>query len=620
MKKLLIVSVFIVSFVFVNAQTISDINYGTGNSFEVITWNIKTFPLVAEDDVSLEYLSQLIPAINADVIAFQEVADVDVFAQMIDDIPGYECYVGNYDDWVKLAFVYNSNSVQVDAVYEIYTDEIYNAPFVRRPHVLELSWNGQDFIVINNHLKAMGDGILDTEDEWDQENRRYVAMGLLKDYIDANFETENVIVVGDMNDILTDEPENNVFQPMLDDSDNYAFADYEIAIGDSDNWSYPSWPDHLDHILITNEMFSSFYAHSSSIETLKIENYLDNGISEYYQNISDHRPVALKYFPNETHVFDKDFEDQSLTSGDWTAYSVSGAQEWYVPTTQYGHNWSYCGYITGYDSGANENEDWFVSPAFNADMYDDLRLSFWTTSGYSGPQLQVLYSSNYVDNPETASWTEIEDAIFHDGVTNWEWTYSGLVDLSEISGSNARIAFKYTSTASEAATWEIDDIHLSNAPNSFVISADVNDFEAGTVSGAGGYIYGESVTLTAVAADGYDFLNWTEGGSIVSADETFVFTVDADRDLIANFEIANGLRVDQDKSIAIFPNPANDKLFINATDIKTVECFDLSGKSLMRVSGKGDELCIDVSSLKAGLYVLKIATANSFVNKKLLVK
>lgn len=620
MKKLLIVSVFIVSFVFVNAQTISDINYGTDNSFEVITWNIKTFPLVAEDDVSLEYLSQLIPAINADVIAFQEVADVDVFAQMIDDIPGYECYVGNYDDWVKLAFVYNSNSVQVDAVYEIYTDEIYNAPFVRRPHVLELSWNGQDFIVINNHLKAMGDGILDTEDEWDQENRRYVAMGLLKDYIDANFATENVIVVGDMNDILTDEPENNVFQPMLDDPDNYAFADYEIAIGDSDNWSYPSWPDHLDHILITNEMFSSFYAHSSSIETLKIENYLDNGISEYYQNISDHRPVALKYFPNETHVFDKDFEDQNLTSGGWTAYSVIGDQEWYVPTTQYGHNNSYYANISGFDSGHFENEDWLISPAFNADTYDELKLTFWNASGYSGAPLQLYFSSNFVDNPTTANWVEITDVFWHDGVTNWEWTYSGMIDLSEFSGNNARIAFKYTSNTADGKTWEIDDIHLSNAPNSFSISANVNELEAGTVSGAGGYIYGESVTLTAVAADGYDFLNWTEGGSIVSTDDTFVFTADTDRDLIANFEIVNSLDALSAQGFHMYPNPTDGQLFIEGNEIYSIELFDIRGIKQLAISADNEQTILDLSGFPNGLYLIKITTVKGVSFQKIILK
>jgi endonuclease/exonuclease/phosphatase family metal-dependent hydrolase len=619
MKKIALIISGLLLTTLIYAQNIADISYGTDNSLEVISWNIEMFPL--NEDVTVNNLTQLIPAINADVIAFQEVGDVAEFTQMIDNIPNYDAYVGNSDGWISLAFAYNNSNVQVNSIYEIYTEAEYDIPFLRKPYVLEITWSGEDFVIINNHLKAMGDGVLDTEDIWDEENRRLVALGLLKDYIDVNFATENVIVVGDMNDILTDDPENNVFQAFFNDPDNYAFADYDIAIGDNDNsnWSYPGWPSHIDHILITNELFPSFYAHSSSVETLEIENYLSGGWNEYTNDISDHRPVALKYFPNETHVFDKDFEDQSLTSGDWTAYSVSGAQEWYVPTTQFGHNQSYCGYITGYDSGANENEDWFVSPAFNADMYDDLRLSFWTTSGYSGPQLQVLYSSNYVDNPETASWTEIEDAIFHDGVIIWEWTYSGLVDLSEISGSNARIAFKYTSAASEAATWEIDDIHLSNAPNSFVISADVNNLEAGTISGDGAYVYGETVILTALAEDGFEFLNWTEGGSIVSTDDTFVFTVDTDRDLIANFEIETAIDKSASQDLRVYPNPTDGKLFIEGSEIHSIELFDIRGTKKLAIFSDNEQTILDLSSLTNGLYIIKATTAKGVSFQKIVL-
>ena len=31
-----------------------------------------------------------------------------------------------------------------------------------------------------------------------------------------------------------------------------------IALGPSSNWSYPTWPSHLDHILISDEVFDEF--------------------------------------------------------------------------------------------------------------------------------------------------------------------------------------------------------------------------------------------------------------------------------------------------------------------------------------------------------------------------
>ena len=46
-------------------------------------------------------------------------------------------------------------------------------------------------------------------------------------------------------------------------------------------------------------MFDEFDNGNSDIQTIKIDEYLDGGWSEYDQNVSDHRPVALKLLFNE---------------------------------------------------------------------------------------------------------------------------------------------------------------------------------------------------------------------------------------------------------------------------------------------------------------------------------
>ncbi|MFW6302926.1 MAG: choice-of-anchor J domain-containing protein [Bacteroidales bacterium] len=618
MQKFILITALSLSSLLVFAQSIDDLSYGTDNSLEIISWNIQTFPL--DETETADYITQLVPALDADIIAVQEVYDVTAFTQMADQIPGYEAYVGNYDDWVKLAYIYKSATVQVNAIYEIFTEAEYDNPFLRKPYVLEITWSGDDYVIINNHFKAMGDGILDTTDVLDEENRRYQAVNLLKDYIDTNFANDKVVVLGDMNDILTDEPENNVFQNLFSDPGNYAFADYEIATGDQSNWSYPGWPSHIDHILITNELFPAFYAHSSSIETLEIENYLTGGISEYNQYISDHRPLALKLFPDEALIFNKDFEDQSLTSGGWTAYSVTGDQEWYVPTTQFGHNDSYCAYMSGYESGANVNEDWLISPAFNSDAHDNLRLSFWNASGYSGSDIQLFYSEDFAGDPETATWEEMNEAIWHNGETNWEWTFSGLLDLSAYSGTNAHIGFKYTSPSDQNSTWELDDIMLSDAANSFIVSADVNMPEAGTLSGAGDYVFGEMVSLSATAEDGYAFLNWTEEGAEVSAEPEYVFQANANRNLTANFEITNAANTSEFSGFRMYPNPTNGMLFFEGADIQEVEIHDARGGLLYRISPRRESFRFNLSDLPKGLYLVRLTGRHGVMTKKLVVK
>ena len=121
-------------------------------------------------------------------------------------------------------------------------------------------------------------------------------MNLLYQHINTFYSDRPVILLGDLNDILTDSQENNVFQMFIDDPDHYRFLDMEIAQGSPGGWSYPSWPSHIDHILITDELFDAFAHVNSEVAVLKIENYLEGGWEEYDQNISDHRPVGLKLF------------------------------------------------------------------------------------------------------------------------------------------------------------------------------------------------------------------------------------------------------------------------------------------------------------------------------------
>ncbi len=70
------------------------------------------------------------------------------------------------------------------------------------------------------------------------------------------------------------------------------------------------------------------------------------------------------------------------------------------------------------------------------------------------------------------------------------------------------------------------------------VDAYANPAEGGTISGAGTYEMGETATLTATPNQGYEFVNWTEDGVVVSTEATYSFTVTGNRTLVANFEMA----------------------------------------------------------------------------------
>ena len=69
----------------------------------------------------------------------------------------------------------------------------------------------------------------------------------------------------------------------------------------------------------------------------------------------------------------------------------------------------------------------------------------------------------------------------------------------------------------------------------YTINVSTNPPNAGSVNGGGSYQQGQSCSVTATASNGYDFVNWTENGNQVSTNESYTFTVTANRNLVANF-------------------------------------------------------------------------------------
>lgn len=273
------------------SQSLDDLEFGTEETFDIVTWNIEFFP--KNDQTTIQYVASIVEAMDADLIAIQEISDYFAWNELVaylNDYSGYRQSINNRG----LGFLYKADVVQINDGFELFTQDPEANNFPRYPMVLDLVYAGERFVVINNHYKCCGNGDLDPTDPWDEETRRLNANLLLKEYIDAELEDVKVILLGDLNDILTDPIGDNVFSAFLDDTDNYLFTDIGIANGSSENWSFPNWPSHLDHILITNELFDLFTSEGASIETLRIEDYLQNGWDEYDQNVSDHRPVGLK--------------------------------------------------------------------------------------------------------------------------------------------------------------------------------------------------------------------------------------------------------------------------------------------------------------------------------------
>lgn len=96
----------------------------------------------------------------------------------------------------------------------------------------------------------------------------------------------------------------------------------------------------------------------------------------------------------------------------------------------------------------------------------------------------------------------------------------------------ASYTYQFTLTSNTTLTAKFQ------AVGSISIQVASNNNSLGTVSGGGTYSSGQSVTVHATPTAGNRFVNWTEGGNVVSTNADYNFTASQNRDLTANFEAA----------------------------------------------------------------------------------
>ncbi|MFA8450360.1 MAG: endonuclease/exonuclease/phosphatase family protein [Bacteroidales bacterium] len=273
-------------------QEFENLSFGTDKSLEILSWNIEHFP--QKGNTTVDYVAKSIQNLDADIIACQEIESNIYFKKLLNLLPDYEGYYVP-GDYASLALIYKKGVIKKNKIFEIFTSS-WNS-FPRAPIVMDFNFKGQKYILINNHLKCCGNGILEKNNYKDEENRRYMACTSLKDYILDKYKDVPTILVGDLNDEITDSPKNNVFSPFLDNPDEFKFTDMDIARGNSKNWSYPSYPSHLDHILVNKPLFDEIAQNTTKTECIKIDDITNMGWYNYQKNISDHRPVGIKFFP-----------------------------------------------------------------------------------------------------------------------------------------------------------------------------------------------------------------------------------------------------------------------------------------------------------------------------------
>ncbi|MEZ4746642.1 MAG: hypothetical protein R3C41_11255 [Calditrichia bacterium] len=275
-----------------NAPEVQLPEYGTDRTLEIASWNIEQFPLQA--DITVDKVAAIMLQLDIDLYGVQEINNVNHMQALVDSLNSADP-AANYQfrlnpaisGDLKTGIIYKGSQITVLSETTLFNGD--NDFAGRPPYVVRLqaSNNGLsfDFSIIVLHLKAFGDQ--------ESEDRRRRSIQKLENYIDtqlANPDNDpDYIVLGDWNDVLTDPAGDNVFLPFLDNSAQYEFLTLPLT-SDPNEFTYVAGFNSLiDHIMITTSIDAQYPTERAFI--LK----LDEEVSRYIPDVSDHRPVAVSF-------------------------------------------------------------------------------------------------------------------------------------------------------------------------------------------------------------------------------------------------------------------------------------------------------------------------------------
>ena len=140
--------------------------------------------------------------------------------------------------------------------------------------------------------------------------------------------------------------------------------------------------------------------------------------------------------------------------GTYMTYDVEGPQSWVIDYNT--------AKMTGYENQVNYvNEDWLISSpvaitGVNAAKVAVTYVGQYQNSDANDVTLQVSTDYVYGNEPASATWTQM--SVTYPNTSGWQDFQTVETSLNEFIGQNVTVAIKFTSTASQSRTMEVQRI------------------------------------------------------------------------------------------------------------------------------------------------------------------
>ena len=309
----------------------------------------------------------------------------------------------------------------------------------------------------------------------------------------------------------------------------------------------------------------------------------------------------------------EDWESNSFNTYSW---QNSSSVPWTIDSTG-AYEGQYCA-----KSGAigdNSNTDLVIT----INVLDNGNISFYKkvscentgSSMWSSTINYYDYLAFYIDSEMKGQWAGTSD--------NWSLqTYPVTAGTHTLKWSYVKDVNR---TGGSDCAW-IDNISfpkLGTVIACVVVIAISDNEEHGTVTGSGVYESNASVTIEALPAEGYNFISWSDGNT----DNPRQIVATENVTYVANFSTnAIGQNETSRNDVSIYPNPSSDNTYINinlADDSNvSIEIYNAVGQLVKAIDNtnmqSGENLMIiNISNLKAGMYIVKANIGNSVITKNL---
>jgi hypothetical protein len=221
--------------------------------------------------------------------------------------------------------------------------------------------------------------------------------------------------------------------------------------------------------------------------------------------------------------------------------------------------------------------------------------------------IEVIKGENYPFIIEVTDDCYEIDSVFIDGV------YNQSVSIQMKYNNGGIYTFQYVSAD--------HSIRIATKQKEFILSS---SSENGTITPTQKVNCGENITFTFYPANDYyqfDKLLVDNEEVIAVGDTAYTFTnVTENHTILALFKQKTGIANIDPSSIKIYPNPVDNLLTIESSEIKIgdkIDIFDMSGKLVLSQKiNETDKVIINVSRLSQGTYIFKLGNIHGKFVKK----